>query len=153
ILEAYLNQLDFGHGWFGLEAAARHYFGKPAVRLSVAEAATLAALPKSPTLYDPVRYPDRSRTRRNLILGLMAEQGYITRELADKARAEPVVTAPNAGMSAPSQYFVDEVRREAQRAGIPVMNGGYRVHTTLDPVLQREAVNALTDGTAKVEMR
>lgn len=153
ILEAYLNQLDFGHGWFGLEAAARHYFGKTAARLSVAEAATLAALPKSPTLYDPIRYPDRSRTRRNLILGLMAEQGYITRELADKARAEPVVTAPNAGMSAPSQYFVDEVRREAQRAGVPVMNGGYRVHTTLDPVLQREAVNALVDGTAKVEMR
>ena len=54
ILEAYLNQINFGHGWYGVEAAARHYFGKPAARLTLAEAATLAALPKSPVGYDPI---------------------------------------------------------------------------------------------------
>jgi membrane peptidoglycan carboxypeptidase len=105
ILEAYLNQVDLGHHWFGVEAAARHYFGKSASRLSLAEAATLAALPKSPPLYDPIRFPARNKARRDLILGLMAEQGYISRDMAEKARREPIVTAPDAGMSAPSQYF------------------------------------------------
>ena len=153
ILEAYLNQVDLGHNWFGVEAAARHYFGKSASRLSLAEAATLAALPKSPVLYDPTRFPARSKSRRDLILGLMADQGYITRDVADRARNEPVVTAPDAGMSAPSQYFVDAVRQAAQRAGIPVANGGYRIYTTLDPALQRAAVAALVDGTMRVEAR
>src|SRR5689334_5441912 len=153
ILEAYLNQVDLGHGWFGVEAAARHYFGKSASRLSLAEAATLAALPKSPVLYDPTRFPERSKTRRDLILGLMADQGYITRDVAEKARNEPVVTAPDGGMSAPSQYFVDAVRQAAQRAGIPVATGGYRIYTTLDPALQRAAVAALVDGTLRVEAR
>jgi 1A family penicillin-binding protein len=153
ILEAYLNQVDLGHHWFGVEAAARHYFGKSASRLSLAEAATLAALPKSPPLYDPIRFPARNKARRDLILGLMAEQGYISRDMAEKARREPIVTAPDAGMSAPSQYFVDAVRQAAQRAGIPVANGGYRIYTTLDPLLQRAAVEALVDGTARVEQR
>jgi penicillin-binding protein 1A len=153
ILEAYLNQVDLGHGWFGVEAAARHYFGKSAARLSLAEAATLACLPKSPVLYDPIRFPDRAKTRRDVILGLMADQGYVTRDAAEKARAELVVTAPDAGMSAPSQYFVDAVRQAAQRAGIPVATGGYHIFTTLDPPLQRAAVVALLDGTAKVEAR
>ena len=153
ILEAYLNQVDLGHGWFGVEAAARHYFGKSASRLSLSEAASIAALPKSPPMYSPVRNPARNKTRRDLILGLMAQQGFITRDLADRARSEPVVTVPNAGTSAPAQYFVDAVRQAAQRAGIPVMNGGFRVHTTLDPALQREAVTALVEGTARVEAR
>ena len=153
ILEAYLNQVDLGHNWFGVEAAARHYFGKSASRLSLAEAATLAALPKSPVLYDPTRFPERSKARRDLILGLMADQGYVTRDIAEKARREPIVTAPDAGMSAPSQYFVDAVRQAAQRAGIAVANGGYRIYTTLDPTLQRAAVTALVDGTARVEAR
>jgi len=61
ILEAYLNQIHFGHGWYGIEEASRHYFGIPAARLSLAQAATLAALPKGPALYDPVRHPDRAR--------------------------------------------------------------------------------------------
>ena len=153
ILEAYLNQVDLGHGWFGVEAASRHYFAKSAAKLSLAEAATLAALPKSPSLYDPTRFAARAKTRRDLILGLMADQGYITRDAAAKARSEPLLTAPDGGMSAPAQYFVDAVRQAAQRAGIPVANGGYHIYTTLDPVLQRAAVVALVEGTARVEAR
>ena len=153
ILEAYLNQVDLGHGWFGVEAASRHYFGKSASRLSLAEAATLAALPKSPVLYDPTRFPERSKTRRDVILGLMADQGYVAREAAEKAKNEPIVTAPDAGTSAPAQYFVDAARQAAQRAGIPVANGGYHIYTTLDPALQRAAVVALVEGTARVEAR
>jgi penicillin-binding protein 1A len=151
ILQGYLNQINLGRGWYGVEAASWHYFGHPASRLTLAEAATLAALPKSQPYYDPISHPDRSKERRDLILQMMADQKYISQDLADKTTAEKVVTAPNAGMSAPSGYFVDAVRQQAERAGIPVMNGGYRIYTTLDPVLQRSAVNAVIDGTNKIE--
>jgi penicillin-binding protein 1A len=151
ILEAYLNQINLGRGWYGVEAASRHYFGHPASRLTLAEAATLAGLPKSQPYYDPIGHPDRARERRNLILQMMAEQNYITPRLAERTKAEPVVVAPNAGMSAASGYFVDAVRQQAEHAGIPVMRGGYRVYTTLDPALQREAVNAIVTGTNKIE--
>jgi penicillin-binding protein 2D len=151
ILEAYLNQINLGRGWYGIEAAARHYFGHPAARLTLAEAATLAALPKSQPYYDPITHPDRARDRRNLILTKMAEQGFITPDLAERTKAEPVVVAPNNGMSAAAGYFVDAVRSQAERAGVPVINGGYRIYTTLDPTLQRHAVAAIVEGTNKIE--
>ncbi|MGH7655369.1 MAG: transglycosylase domain-containing protein [Gemmatimonadaceae bacterium] len=153
ILEAFLNQINFGHGWYGIESAAQHYFGKPAAQLTIAEAATLAALPKGPAIYDPARYPDRAKNRRDAILGLMADQKYITRAQAAAAKAQPVRTVPDGGVSAPSSYFVDVVRTRAERAGIPVSKGGYRIYTTLDPALQRAAVRALADGAAEVERR
>jgi penicillin-binding protein 2D len=151
ILQAYLNQINLGRGWYGIEAGARHYFGHPAARLTLAEAATLAGLPRSQPFYDPIAHPQRSKERRDLILQLMADQQYITQALADKTKLEPLVTAPNAGMSAAAGYFVDEVRHQAERAGIPVANGGYKVYTTLDPALQRAAVDAVIDGTNKIE--
>lgn len=151
ILEAYLNQLNLGRGWYGVEAAAQHYFGHPAAKLTLAEAATLAALPKSQPQYDPIGQPVAAKARRNLILQKMAEQGFISTELAEKTKLEPVVVAPNGGMSAAANYFVDAVRGQAERAGIPVMNGGYRIFTTLDPVLQRSAVSAIVDGTNRIE--
>ncbi len=151
ILEAYLNQIAFGHGWYGIEAAARHYFGKTASRLTLEEAATLAALPKGPAIYDPIRHPDRARSRRDEVLGRMAANGFITRAQADAAKKRPLVVAPNMGMSAPSPYFVDVVRGHAERAGVPVMNGGYRIVTTLDAALQGAAVEALFEGTRRVE--
>ncbi|HEX2779253.1 MAG TPA: transglycosylase domain-containing protein, partial [Gemmatimonadaceae bacterium] len=153
ILEAYLNQINFGHGWYGVEAASRHYFGKAASRLTLAEAASLASLPQSPVRFDPARFPDANRTRRNTVLALMADQGYISREQATAAQAEPVTTVANSGMSATAPYFVDVVRQQAERAGVPVGNGGYRIFTTLDPALQRAATVALVEGTAAVEMR
>src|SRR5215831_11229501 len=151
ILEAYLNQINLGRGWFGVEAASRHYFGHPAAKLTLTEAATLAALPRSQPQYDPISKPAASKERRDLILQMMVDQNYITQDAADKAKAEPVVTAPNGGMSAQSGYFVDAVRQQAERAGVPVMNGGYRVYTTLDPSLQRQAVAAIVEGTNRIE--
>ncbi|MEA2763076.1 MAG: penicillin-binding protein, partial [Gemmatimonadaceae bacterium] len=151
ILEAYLNQIPFGHGWYGVESAARHYFGKSASRLSLAEAASLAAMPKGPALYDPLRYPDRVKQRRNVVLSLMADQGYITRPQAASAQGAPLVTLPNSGYSAYSPWFVDVVRVQAQRAGIPVTQGGFRIYTSLDPALQNAAVSALLEETAAVE--
>ncbi len=151
ILEAYLNQIPFGHGWYGVESAARHYFGKSASKLSLPEAAALAAMPKGPALYDPLKYPDRVRQRRNVVLSLMADQGYITAPQAATAQAARLVTSPNAGYSAYSPWFVDVVRVQAQRAGVPVNQGGYRIYTSLDPVLQNAATTALQEETAALE--
>jgi 1A family penicillin-binding protein len=153
ILEAFLNQVDLGHRWFGVESAARHYFGKPAARLTLAEAASIAALPKSPPGYDPIANPAKNVERRNTILALMAEQGYISFADQRAAQAAPLVTAPNDGTSAPAQYFIDVVRAQAERAGVPVSAGGYRIHTTLDPALQRAATGALSEGAAAIEAR
>jgi penicillin-binding protein 2D len=151
ILEAYLNQIHFGRNWYGIQSAAQHYFGKPAAQLSIAEAASLAAIPKGPALYDPIRYPARNRSRRNTILGLMADQGYITEAQARAARAEPLVVAPRNGMSAPAPYFVDAVRNQLEQAGLPIAQGGLRILTTIDPGLQRAAESALADGAAAIE--
>ena len=153
ILEAYLNQIDFGHGWSGVDAASRHYFGKPATELTLAQAATLAALPKGPAIYDPIRHPDRARARRNLVLSLMADQGYITKKKAAAASREPVKTAPAAGMPAAAPYLVDVVKRQAETAGIPVDGGGYRIITTVNSTLQMAARDALVDGLQRVEQR
>ena len=109
--------------------------------------------PKGPALYDPARHPDRARERRNLVLTLMAQQRYISAAQASAAQKEPIVTAPNAGLAAPAPYFVDVVRVQAERAGIKVGEGGFRVTTTLDPAIQRAANDALRDGTAEVEGR
>jgi penicillin-binding protein 2D len=152
ILEAYLNQIPFGHGWFGIDAAARHYFGKSAGELTLAEAATLAALPRSAPYYDPIRHPDRARKRRDLVLRLMADQEMISPAAEAEARRQTIVTAPFVA-SAPAPYFVDAVRAAAKRAGAPIETGGYRLYTTLDPSLQRAAVDALMAGTAAVEAR
>jgi penicillin-binding protein 1A len=153
ILEGYINQINFGHGWYGVESASRHYFGKPAAKLSLAEAATLASLPKSPVGYDPSRFPEKARVRRNLILGLMAAQGYVTAADAERARAEPVVTDKTRGLAVAADYFVDAVRQSLERGGLSLAAGGYRIFTTADVALQRAAVDALVQGTLDVEQR
>jgi 1A family penicillin-binding protein len=151
ILEAYLNQVDFGHRWFGIESAARHYFGKPAARLTIGEAATLAAVINGPAIFDPINRPERAKERRDLVLTLMAQQNYITRQQATAAQAEPVKVAPYNGLAAPSPWFVDVVRVQAERAGVAVREGGYRIHTTLDPSLQRAATASLVEGLTRIE--
>jgi penicillin-binding protein 1A len=151
ILEAFLNQLDFGRGGFGIEMAARNFFGKPAADLSLAEAASLARMPKSPTIYDPVRNTERNRERRNTVLALMAEQGYITASQAAAAQREPVRTVNRAEKLAP--WVTDVVRVQAERAGVNVLNGGFRIQTTIDPALQRSAQRALSEGIDEIENR
>ena len=130
ILEAFLNQISFGRGAYGIEMAARQFFGKGAADLTLAEAASLASMPKSPVQYDPARSPDRNRTRRNTVLALMAEQKYITAAQSVAAQREPVRTVAATRGTAP--WVVDVVRVQAERAGIAVMQGGYRIHTTID---------------------
>ena len=151
ILEAFLNQLDFGRGAFGIEMAARQYFGKAAADLSLAEAASLASMPKSPTIYDPSRNPDRNRERRNTVLALMAEQGYLTPAQAAAAQREPLRTVNRLEKLAP--WVTDVVRIQAERAGVNVSTGGYRIVTTIDPALQRSAQRALSEGIDEIEQR
>jgi penicillin-binding protein 1A len=153
ILEAYLNQIDFGHRWYGIESAARHYFGKPASRLTLPEAATLAAVINGPSLYDPIRHPERVTRRRNLVLRLMAEQGYISKARASRASSEPLRTVPDAGLAAPARYFVDAVRKDLEAEGLDVSTAGLRIHTTLDAELQRLMVAAVREGASSIEAR
>ena len=153
VLEAYLNQINFGHGWYGVETAARHYFGKSAAQVTIAEAATLAAMPKSPVQYDPAKFPDRAKNRRDAILDLMASQKMISKGEATAAKRVPIKTAANGGMSANAPFFVDAVRAAAERVGVPVMQGGFRIMTGLDPALQRAALSALMEETASIEQR
>ena len=153
VLEAYLNTIYFNHGRYGVDAAARYYFGKPAAQLSLAEAASLAAMPKSPVLYDPARFAARNQERRNTVLDLMADQGMIGRAQADAAKLEPVQTVTETGVVAASRYFVDVVRTQAERAGVPIAQGGYRVVTTLDPALQVAAADALAQQADALEQR
>jgi penicillin-binding protein 2D len=152
ILEAFLNQISFGRGLLGIEMAARHYFGKPASALSLAEAASLAAMPKSPVQYDPGRNPARNRERRNLVLSLMRDQGYITPAQATAAQREPLRTVPESGVAS-APWVVDVVRVQAERAGVSVQQGGYTIRTTIDPVAQRAASTALAAGIADMESR
>lgn len=151
ILEAFLNQISFGRGGYGIEMAARQYFGKGASELTLAEAASLGSMPKSPVLYDPARFPDRNRARRNTVLALMAEQGYITAAQSAAAQREPVRTLTAMSMSAP--WVSDIVRVQAERAGVPVMQGGYRIHTTIDPAIQVATQQAVTSGLDEIETR
>jgi penicillin-binding protein 1A len=152
ILEAYLNQIGFAHGWYGIESAARHYFGKTAAKLTLAEAATLAAMPKGPEIYEPAKYPERVKARRNTVLALMAEQKFITPAQSKAAQASRLVTVPNYGI-VDAPWYLDVVKIQAQRSGVPVAQGGYRIYTALDPALQESAARSLVEGVAEVEAR
>ena len=153
ILEAYLNYIPFGHGWYGVEAAARHYFGRYAASLTVAEAALLAALPKSPVQYDPRAHPGRALTRRNLVLQRMADERYLTPQAVRAAMREPLRLAPDDGYSTRAPYAVEWVRQWlVQRYGLAAVNsGGLSVETTIDPDVQNAANAALAAGLARVE--
>jgi len=153
ILEAYLNYINFGHGWFGIEAASRHYFGKRAADLTLPEAATLAALPKSPVRYDPRAHRAAALQRRNTVLRLMAAQRYITEAALRSALAQPPRLAPDDGFSVRAPWVVEWVRQWlAERYGLNAVNtGGFVVTTTVDPRLQEAANAALERGLARVE--
>jgi penicillin-binding protein 1A len=151
ILELYLNHIYLGSGAYGIEAAARTYFGKSASQLSIAEAATLAALPKAPSYYDPRRNPDAALRRRNLVLDAMAEAKVIPRWEATALQSNPLTLAPPGGAER-APYFTEQVRRELEdRFGELLYTGGLRIYTSIDPALQHEAETALADGLKEVE--
>ncbi|MFL5393118.1 MAG: penicillin-binding protein 1A [Myxococcales bacterium] len=143
ILELYLNQIYLGNGLYGVEAASRGYFGKSVRDLTPAQAALLAALPKAPTGYDPRRFPETARKRRDLVLALMAQEGYLTAAELKKAQHEKIRLVPlEEPQGAP--WFVAAVRRELHdRLGPEADRLGLRVRTGLDMRLQRSAEREL----------
>ncbi len=144
ILELYLNQIELGNRAFGAEAAAQRYFGKSVRNLNVAEAAMLAALPKAPTRYNPRRYPRRAVQRRNTVINLMRDEGYLTSRQAEKWKAYPVLLSSRSDFSEVAPYFVEYVRQmlDAQ-FGSRLYREGLRIYTTLDLDMQQSAERAL----------
>jgi 1A family penicillin-binding protein len=148
ILEMYLNHIYFGGGAYGIEAAARIYFDKSAYDLNVAESATLAALPKAPTHYDPRRRPEQSRARRDLVLTLMEEQSLIGALTAAEARDVELAVRPDGSRDRTGvplgPNFIDIVRDVLEeRFGEELYRSRLHIHTTLDPVAQRAAEREL----------
>src|SRR6478672_11807952 len=144
ILELYLTQINLGNGAYGVETASQRYFGKSVRDLNLAEAATLAALPKAPERYNPRRFPDRAVTRRNTIIGLMRQNGRISDADASRAKAYPLQLANKtiAGETAP--YFVEWVRQQLDaQFGKQLYEQGLKVYTTLDLDEQNAAERAL----------
>ena len=157
ILERYLNVSYYGDGAYGIEAAARHYFSKPAARLTLREAALLAGVVKNPTQYDPTNNAQASRERRNLVLSRMAELNVISRSEARKAsraglglRESPT---RNGCVGVRGEFFCDYVReylaqdprlgRTASERRRVLTTGGLTIRTTLDPRMQRATDTAV----------
>jgi penicillin-binding protein 1A len=153
ILEAYLNQIPFGVGAYGIEQAARSFFGKPALELSLAESALLAGLPKSPTRYNPYRYFKRAKKRQKLVLERMKAVGYATAEEAAAAFQAELQLTPHSAGTPKGSYFLDLVLNDLEERYGPevVYHGGLKVSTTLDPQQQAWAIESLRNGLIKLD--
>jgi membrane peptidoglycan carboxypeptidase len=163
ILEGYLNIAYFGAGAYGVQAAAKRYFSKPASKLSLEQAALLAGITKNPTAFDPTLNPKDARNRRNTVLTRMAQLNIVTKAEADAAAARPVKlneTKPEGGCETSSApFFCEYVRHEMinilakgkkdqksiDNAKRQLQRGGYTVRTTLDPQAQKAAQNAINN--------
>ena len=152
ILELYLNQIYLGNGAYGVETASQRYFGKSVRDLNLAEAATLAALPKGPERYNPRRFPARAIQRRNTIIELMRREGVISDADARLAKAYPLHLArrENSGEMAP--YFVEWVRKQLDdQFGESLYTEGLKIYTTLDVDMQSAAERALENQLEAIE--
>ena len=154
IFTLYANQIFLGSGVYGFEAGSEYYFDKHASDLKLEEAALLAGLPKAPVSLSPINSPERALRRRNLVINNMLEDGKITTEEANRAKAAPLRLnlAPE---TSPAPYFVEEVRRQLEKKFGPdqVHEGGLRVYTSLNLDLQRAAQEAVLDRLAAYERR
>jgi penicillin-binding protein 1B len=158
LLEMYLNQVywgeDGGQTLLGLAAASRSYFGKPAHDLSVGEAAALAGILQSPNRYSPRAYPEIALARRNLVLSLMKDQGFISADDYQKAEAQPLKLAPLEAQARETPYFAAFLQNQlSEKYSLPVLlTKGWTIFTTLDPVLQHDAVTALRPAAGQAAM-
>ncbi len=153
ILELYLNQINFGHGVYGIEAASELYFGKNVEELTLPESCMLAAMPKAPSLYSPYRNPEALTRRMYLVLNAMAENGKITESEASQAKKAVVVIKPRELRPNEAPYFVEEVRKDVQaRFGSQSLyRDGLQIYTTLDLDLQRIANRVLEEWIEALE--
>ena len=155
ILEIYMNQIYLGNRAFGFAAAAETYFGKPLKDVTVAEAAMLAGLPKAPATNNPIRNPERARVRQLYIVERMEQNGFITEEQAESARAEPLKLKSGAVTASLHADYVAETVRQLIFAqyGEQAYTRGLNVYTTLDGTQQEAAYKALRRGLMDYERR
>jgi len=154
ILTLYCNTFFLGYGAYGVEAASQLYFGKRASELNLEEAAMIAGILRGPSLYSPYTRREKTLQRRNHVLRRMVDEGYLDKEEAEQARKEPLNVLPirrkESGFAA---YFKEEVRRHIiQTYGEDVLyRRGLKIYTTLDPVLQKYAEEAVEEGLRKLD--
>jgi penicillin-binding protein 1A len=155
ILEMYLNQVYFGHGAYGVEAAARTYFGKSVSELNVRESALLAGLPRAPSSYSPFDHADAARRRREVVLRRMTEYGVVKDDEAKRLARTDLGLIPPERRRTTGQYFLDYVQQtlEAKYGADLVFKGGLNVYTTLNPSMQLAAEQALREGLKALEGR
>ena len=162
ILELYLNSIFLGRNAYGVQASSRAYFDKDVNELTLPEAAYLAVLPKAPSNYDPVRATQKALDRRNYVLREMFRNGYITEDQWKTAAATPLGTiryGSNEKFRQQGGYFMEEVRRtllksfgeKAEDGPNSVYAGGLWVRTSMNPVMQDAAANALREGLARFD--
>jgi penicillin-binding protein 1A len=156
ILELYLNEIYLGSGTYGVAAAALNYFNKSLDGLTVPEAAFLAALPKGPNNYNPQRYPEAAKTRRDWVVDRMVDAGFVTAAEGAAAKSTPITLRhrdPTEIVVSP--YYTDEVRREleARYGDKALYESGLAVRTSLDPRLQTIADHALRDALIAYDRR
>ncbi len=153
ILEMYLNQIYFGSGAYGVEAAAREFFGKSAADLTLSESALLAGIPKNPRDYSPHYGLDRALQRRTVVLNAMVDAGKLSRAEADSAALVPVKIGDAAEGEQFAAYFLETVRRylESKYGADRLYHDGLQVYTTLDPYLQRVAEDSMEMHLVRIE--
>ncbi|HSL18905.1 MAG TPA: PBP1A family penicillin-binding protein [Methylomirabilota bacterium] len=155
ILTMYANQVFFGQNAYGVEAAARLYFDKPAAELTLAEAAMLAGMiPSANNLYNPIKRPDNTLARRNKVLDRMLELDFIDREAHAEAIAQPLGVDLHRERVESGAYFLEMARKEIEQRYTTgtLYTGGLDVHLTMDPELQRLAERVVRDGLVELEM-
>jgi penicillin-binding protein 1A len=156
IFTFYCNQIYYGHGAYGVEAASQLYFRKPAKQLNLEEAATIAGIIQGNVRQSPFVNPEATKRRRNYALERMAEEGFIERAAADVAKEKPVVVAGDpAGEGSVAPYFLEEVRKylEARYGAKALYESGLTVKTALDVKLQQAANRAVDRGLRRVDHR
>ncbi len=155
ILDLYLNQIYLGTGCYGVQTAAKRFLGKDVSQVTLAEAALLAALPKSPARYSPLDHPEAAMERRNHVLDRMGEEGYISDEERVEAQKAPLTQATYKAMGERAPYFIQMVIQELEgRLGKDILyKGGLTIHTTLDPKAQERAQAAVRSGVERILAR
>jgi penicillin-binding protein 1A len=155
ILTLYLNLVNLGHGNYGIEAASRYYFGKPAKELTLPEAATLVGIIPLPSRYSPYREPEVVLRQRNRVLRRMVENRVITAQQYQLAVNQPLLVNTQQPEESFAPYFGEEVRKylEATYGATTLYEGGLQVHTTLDPQMQMAAERAVRAGLLRVDHR
>ena len=155
ILEIYLNQIYFGHGAYGVQAAAKTYFGKDISKITLGEAAFIAGLPKSPNAYSPYYHGEKAKLRQGVVLKRMADEGFIPEKEYHDTYGQDLLFQKLAAEDDLAPHFLEHVRQEliARYGYDTVYKGGLSVYTTLNVAMQKSANRAVLEGLRALDKR